>query len=90
VRAGEHLDGGGEVCVSKVATVVVAVGPHQVGEHLGVAGVGLGAGDSVALTVAGGGQGVDDVHLVSGGDQELRKQSVGGLDETAKYTWAGL
>jgi len=41
VRPGGDLDRLGEVAVSGDAAVVVAVGAHHVGQHLGVAAVGL-------------------------------------------------
>ena len=52
VGAGEDAHGGGLVAVAGDLAVVVAVGADEVGEQPGVAGVGLGAPDVVAITVA--------------------------------------
>ena len=69
VGAGEYPHLGGFVTVAGDRPVVVAVGADQIGEDLGVAGVGLGAADVVALAVAGHRARVDRVDAVAGRDQ---------------------
>jgi len=39
----QHPDGAGLIRIAGQGPVVVAVGAHQVGQELGVAGIGLGA-----------------------------------------------
>ena len=56
------------------------VGAHQIGQHLGVAGIGLRARDVVAVAIAGHRQRVDRVHLIAGRDQRLDPQAAIGLD----------
>ena len=46
--------------------VVVPVGADQIGEHLGVTGIGLRSCDVVAVAIAGHRQRVDRVHLIAG------------------------
>jgi hypothetical protein len=55
--------------------VVVAIGSHEVGQHLGVAGIGLRARDVVTLAVAGGGQGIDRVDLIVRRDQRPNNET---------------
>src|SRR5207248_7234893 len=55
--------------------VVVAVRAHQLRQHQGVTGIGLGARGRVALPVAAGRQWVDRIDLVAGGDQGLHEQA---------------
>jgi hypothetical protein len=70
MSAGQHLDPLAGLAVAGHQAMVVTVGTHQVGQHLGVGGVGLGAGAaSVALAVASDGLGVDRVHLIAGRHQ---------------------
>ena len=52
VGPSEHLDALGELGVACDRAVVVPVGAHEVGEHLGVAGIGLGPRDRVAVPIA--------------------------------------
>lgn len=77
---GQHLDPFGQGDVSGDLSVVVRVGADQVGQHLGVAGVGLASTDVMAVTVPGRGHRVDRVHLVPRGDQGAHPQSPVGLD----------
>ena len=49
--------------------MVVAIGAHEIGQHLGVGRIGLGAGHDMALLVAGHGQRVDGVDLIASGHQ---------------------
>jgi hypothetical protein len=61
--------------------VVVAVGAHQIGEHLGVASVGLGARAApIAFPIAGHRLGVDGEHLIAGRHQGGHPQTAVGLD----------
>ena len=69
MAAGEHLDRLGVGAVTGDRAMVVPVGADQIGEHLGVTGVGLRARDVVAVPIAGHRQRVDRVHLIAGRDQ---------------------
>ena len=69
MRAGKQLHRFGQVRVTGDASVVVAIGAHEVGQDLGVTRVGLGARDVVALAVASGGQRVDGEDLIVRSDQ---------------------
>ena len=71
MSAGEDLDRFGGGTVAGDQAVVVAVGAHQVGQQLGVAGIGFRPGDVVAVAVAGHRERVDRIHLVAGRDQRL-------------------
>ena len=59
MRAGEHLDRFRLGAVAGDRAVVVPVGADQIGQQLGVGGIGLGARDVVAVAVAGHRQRVD-------------------------------
>ena len=74
------LTASASAAVSGDRPVVVAVGADQVGQHLGVAGVGLGPGDVVAVAVAGHRQRVDGVHLIARRGQRVHPQAPVGLD----------
>jgi hypothetical protein len=63
-----------------IGAVVVPVGADQVGQHLGVAGIGFRAGDLMAVAVAGHGERVDRIHLVPGRAQGLHPQAAIGFD----------
>ena len=60
--------------------MVMAIGADEIGQHLGVARVGLGAGHDMALPVAGHRQRVDGVDLIAGGHQGGHPQASVGLD----------
>ncbi|GAA4936783.1 hypothetical protein GCM10023237_69010 [Streptomyces coeruleoprunus] len=60
--AGKDRDGPGEIGVVGQRPVGVHVGAEDVGQDQGVAGVGLPAGDGVAVAVSGGGHRVDREH----------------------------
>jgi hypothetical protein len=80
VGTGEDLDRFRELAVAGHRTVVVGVGAHQVGEHLGVARVGLGTRGGVAVAIAADRERVDGIDLVPGGDQTLHQEAAVGLD----------
>jgi hypothetical protein len=80
VRPGQHLDRLGERAVAGDRAVVVPVGADQVGQHLGVAPVGLGPGGAVPAAVAADSLWVDRIHLVAGGQQRADQQAPVGLD----------
>jgi hypothetical protein len=80
VRSREHLDGLGELGVAGHLPVVVPIGPHQIGEDLGVSGIGLRPRGGVAVPVPRRGQGVDRVHAVAHRDQCLHHQATVDLD----------
>jgi hypothetical protein len=60
--------------------VVGVVQAHDLGEDVGVAGVGLGPGRRVSFPVAGHRHRVDRIHLVAGRDQSLHPRTPVGLD----------
>ena len=69
VGAGEDAHSAGFVAVAGDLPVVVPVGADEVGEQPGVAGVGLGAADMVAVAVTRRRARVDGVDVVAGRDQ---------------------
>ncbi len=58
----------------------MAVGADQVGQQLGVAGIGLRAGDLMAVAIAGHCQRVDREHLIAGRAQRPHPQAAIGFD----------
>jgi hypothetical protein len=80
VRARQDLDGLEQLAVGLDRTMVVAVGAHQIGRHLGVTPVELGAAGDVSLAVPRGGRRIGGVHLVPGGQQRADRQAAIGLD----------
>ena len=75
MRPGGDLDRLGQVAVTGHTPVVVPVGASQVGEHLGVAAVGLRARQRMTVAVAVHRLGVDREHLVSGRNQRADQQA---------------
>ncbi len=67
--------------------MVVAVGAHHVGEHLGVAGVGLGAARRVTVAIARRRHRVDRVELVAGGHQGADEEPPVRLDADHHRRW---
>jgi len=55
--------------VTRDLTMVVTVGPNQIGEHFRVASIGLGAANMMTFPIPRRGQRVDRLHLVTGADQ---------------------
>ena len=88
VCPGQDLDRLGLCAVARQRAVIVPVGADQIGEQLGVTGIGLRAGDLMAVAVAGHGQRVDREHLVPGRTQGLHPQAAIGFD--ADHHLAGL
>ena len=80
VGPGEHLDRLDDLAVAGDRAMVVPVGAHQVGQQLGVAGIGLRARDVVAVAIAGGGHRVDREHLIARRDERGDEQAPVGLD----------
>ena len=68
------------LAVASQGPVLVTVGADQVGQHLGVAAVGLGTGDGVPFPIASSHQGIDGVDGVAAGDQGVDQQAMVGLD----------
>jgi hypothetical protein len=79
VGPGQDLDRLGQLAVAGDRAVVVPVGPDQVGQDLGIPGIGLGPRGGMAVAVAADGQRVDRIHLVAGGDQGTDEQPAVGL-----------
>jgi hypothetical protein len=72
---GEHLD---RLRVSAVAgdgVMVVPVGAHQIGQQFGIAGIGFGARDMVAVAVVRYRQRVDRIHPIAGRGQRPHPQA---------------
>ena len=80
MRAGEHLDRLGLGAVAGDRAVVVPVGAYQIGQQLGIGGIGFGARDVVAVAVVGHRQRVDRKQLVAGGGQRPHPQATIGFD----------
>jgi hypothetical protein len=78
--AGEHLDVLGERGVPGDRAVMGPVEADQLGQHVRIAGVALGAGGAVPLPIAGHLPGIDRVDGVAGGDQRLHPRPAVGLD----------
>ena len=80
MSTGQHLDRLGLGAVGGDGAVVVPIGAHQVGEHLGIAGIGLGPAHVVPFPIPSDGEGVDGVHLVAGRSQGMHPQPSVGFD----------
>jgi hypothetical protein len=77
---GQHLDRPDIGAVASDAAMVVPVGAHQVSQEFGVAGIGLGSRNVVAVAVAGRCQRVDREYLVAGRGQGIHPQATVGFD----------
>ena len=80
MRAGEHLDRFRLGAVAGDRAVVVPVGADQIGQQLGIGGIGFGARDVVAVAVVGHRQRVDPIHLIAGRGQRPHPQAAVGFD----------
>ncbi len=80
MRSGDQLDRLGQIAVSSDWSVLVGVGADHVGQHPSVAGIGLGARDTVAVPVAVHRQRVDRQHPVARRDQRTHQQTPVDLD----------
>jgi hypothetical protein len=60
--------------------MVVPVGADQIGQHLGVAGVGLGSRGGMAVAIARRCHRVDRIYRVTGGEQRPHHQTTVDLD----------
>jgi hypothetical protein len=69
VGSREHLNGVHEGTVARDRAMVLTVSAHEVGQDLGVTGIGLRPRRVMALSVARRGHGVDPVDLIARGDQ---------------------
>ena len=78
--AGQHLDRLGVGGVAGDLTVVVPVGADQIGQQLGVPGIGFRARDVVTVAVAGRRHRVDRPHLITGCRQRRDPQATIGFD----------
>jgi hypothetical protein len=83
---GQDLDRLNRWGVAGDRPVVVAVGADQVGQHLGIAAVGLGPRAAMAA-VAAHGMRVDRIHLVASGQQRPDQQPPVGLDPDHHLRW---
>ena len=80
MATGEDLDRARVVAVTGDRAVVVTIGADQIGEHLGVARVGLRSRDVVAVAITRDRERVDRVQLIARRDQRLHPQTAIGLD----------
>ena len=80
MRAGEYLDRLSVGAVAGDGTVVVPVGAHQIGQQLGIGGIGFGAREVMAVAVAGHRQRIDREHLVAGRGQRPHPQATIGFN----------
>ena len=69
VCPGEDLDRFGRRAVAGDRAVVVPVGADQIGQQLGIGGIGFGPRDVVTVAVVGHRQRVDPIHLITRGGQ---------------------
>jgi hypothetical protein len=69
MRPRKDFDRLGVGAVTGDPAMIVAVGAHQIGQQFGVAGIGFGPRDVVAVAVAGHRQRVDRKHLIAGPGQ---------------------
>jgi hypothetical protein len=60
--------------------MIVPVGPHEVGEHLGIARIGLGSRGRVAIPIVRRRHRVDRIDLVAGRQQRIDDQATVDLD----------
>ena len=84
---GQHLHRLGQLAVAGHRAVIVGIGAGQLGQHLGVAGIGLGSRGRVALPVARGRHRVHRQHLVAGGHQGADEQAPVGLGGHHHLGW---
>lgn len=73
--AGQHLDRLGELRVTGDLSMVVAIGAHEIGEHLGIAAVGLRARYRMPVAISADGIRVDCVDGVTRSDEALDQQA---------------
>ena len=88
MRPGEDFDRFRLGAVAGDRAVVVPVGAHQIGQQLGIAGIGFGARDVMAVAVVGHRQRVDRIHPIAGRTQRPHPQAAVGFD--ADHHLAGL
>jgi hypothetical protein len=79
VGPGQDLDRLGRLAVTGDRAVVMAVGPDQVGQDLGISSIGLGPRGLMAVAVAADRQWVDRIDLVASGHQGADEQATVGL-----------
>ena len=85
--AGQQLDGVDLLAVAGHRTVLVAIGTHQVCQHLHVAGIALGARHRMAVAVATAGQRIDGIDRVARRHQRPDPQPAVGLDPDYHLRW---
>jgi hypothetical protein len=80
VRASEHLDRLNERAVARHRAVLMTIRAHQIGQHVSITSVALGAGGGVPVAVAAGRKRVDRVDRIGGLQQCRDPQTAIGLD----------
>jgi hypothetical protein len=71
VRPGQHLDRLSQAAIAGDRPMRLPIRAHQIGQHVRVPGITLGAGDHVTIPVSGRRQRIDRIHPVAGGQQRL-------------------
>jgi hypothetical protein len=80
VGPGEELDPLHQVRVTRHRSMIVPVGSHEIGQHLCITSVGLGARDRMAVPVTRHRHGVDGIDVVAGAEQRSHEQTPVDLD----------
>ena len=80
VRPGQQLHRISQVAVPGDRAVVVAIEAYDLGEHMSVSGVALGAGGRVPIPVTGGRERVDREDLIAGRAQRTHPRATVGFD----------
>jgi len=80
VRPREHLDRSGELAVAGDLPMVVPIGAHHIGQHLGITRIGLGARGGVAVPVPRDRERVDRVDPVARREHRSDEQTTVDLD----------
>ena len=84
---GQHLDRLDQFGVTGYVAMVVAIGPDQIGQHLGITPVGLRVRHAMALPVTGRCQRVHRIDLIANRDQRPHQQSPVQLDPPSHLAW---
>ncbi len=80
MRASQDLERLGEVRVAGNRPMVVAIRAHEIGEHFGVAGVGLGPRSHMPFAIPAGCQRIDRIDQIATRAQGAHQQPAIGLD----------
>nr|WP_317551278.1 hypothetical protein [Rhodococcus aetherivorans] len=87
---GEQFQGLDLRGISGDLAVMVPIHPHDLGENMGIAGIGLGSGGAVPLSVPSCRHRVDRIHPVPAGEQRRDPHPTIGLDPDHDRTVGGV